>query len=111
MNNAVVIKAKSHDEAIEMASEGVLIAEPDAVVVRAIRFLMDNVHFKTYVRRVIETDIALERSKLESEQDPIQMYRMQGYIKGLEKMKDLERFKKIYQAKIDRTNYGKTESK
>ncbi len=108
-NNAIIVKAKSREEAVSMVSEGVVIAEPDTVVVKALRFLKENVHFQTYTRRIIDEEIALQRNKLQDEQDPVKMYRIQGYISALEWGKNLDRFQKNYQAKVDRNNHGKTE--
>lgn len=107
MNNSapvIVIKAKTRDEAIELSVEGSMIAQPDTISVKALRFLKDNVHWKVFVKSVLGAEISRERGRLESEQDPIKVYRLQGYIQALEKMKDLDRFEKIYQAKVDRNN-------
>ncbi len=103
MNNSqLIIKAKSKDEAVEIAAGIESVSESETAVVQSLRFLKDNVHFQRYVREIINSDIESERLKLEAQNDPVEMYRIQGGIKALNRIKNIEHYRKIYQVKADR---------
>lgn len=106
MNNALVIKAKDIDEAVEMASEGV--DKNDTIVLsrtlKHLSSLRGTIHFKEYIHSFVTPEIQSYEKKLKTEKELSEIRYLQGFIAGLEKFKNIERFEKIYKLKLENQN-------
>lgn len=100
MNNAqLIVEANSPEEAAEKAITGES-KHGIAQILKSISSLKSYVHFHAYISKVIDPELNKKRSQLERAKDPIEMYRLQGFIEALEKVKDLESYEKIYKNKL-----------
>lgn len=100
MNNALIIKAKTLDEAIDKASAGNDMVEISTTL-KHLSTLRGTIHFQKYVNTFIIPEINRKIKSLKTEKNIEEIRHIQGYIEGLEKFIDIDKFEKNYKLKLE----------
>lgn len=74
-------------------------------LIKSLSLLRNSPNFTKFVKEIIGPERARKQEQLNLSKDPIDMYRIQGFIEALKWVVNIEKFEKNYKSKLER-NYG-----
>lgn len=104
-NNEIVVEPIVYDTT-ELQSD----REYFVRMLKHLSALKNSPHFVKFVKEIIFPERDRRQALLNKEKDPIEMYRLQGFIEALKWVITIEKFEKNYKSKLDR-NYGESKTK
>lgn len=94
------MKTKVNTAEGDLEVETLVIDSSDVQILKSLNDLENYVHFKRF-SKIIDLEIRKKEKVLTDEREPIEIYRLQGEIRGLRKSINIKNFKKTYIAKIE----------
>lgn len=117
MNNATIYNKKDIQVVsasnLESAKEKVISGDDNveiSSVLKNIEMLQKSTTYLKHTEQIINPQIQKKIHALEKEKDPVEIYRLQGYIDALNWIKNFEALKKLYKAKLEK-NYERNNNK
>lgn len=94
-NNAKIVVEKHRDPTKSIDAN-----ENDAFILTAVVSLAEDVHWKNYVKFVLQPKLLHLKDQLEKETDLVKIYKIQGEVRALKEAMDLQKISKLYKAKL-----------